>query len=56
MQTPRAEQPAWLGDYCKAREGQAWTAEDTAEVLRQLRRIDEAVEKIVVSARTAVKP
>lgn len=30
----------YIGDYLKEREGEMWTSEDTAEVLRILREVD----------------
>ncbi len=44
-------QPLCLMDFCRSREGQQWTPADSAEIDRQVQRINELVTQIFKSAR-----
>ena len=43
----------YIGDYLKEREGEMWTSEDTAEVLRILREVDALAIAILAKMREA---
>jgi len=47
------KQPPALGDFVRSREGQTWTPEDSAEVMRQWRRMDELAQELIRKAREA---